>query len=199
MERTCHGLSYFSALTSWVGGIFNFYVKTPEMNFLMIIYRLLSSGHTWVIGSQGATNGLIIITLILIIWGFPYMGATPNGWFTWKMHHKWMIWGYLYFWKPPYTLFCLIKYSWWCWWWWWCSYWCRCRCCTQTLASETCWCNLCQTWDVVLFQAIQAWGPHFGFLVVKYHAVQTLLHFLLHYQGLWRFFCNRQHAVSCFS
>ncbi len=38
------------------------------------------------------------------IWVFPKIGVRQNGWTKWKTLLKWMIWGYPYFWKYPYTL-----------------------------------------------------------------------------------------------
>ena len=66
----------------------------------MVLQRQ-TSGHRTLLGSGGATPKPVTIGYI---WVFPRIGVPRNGWFIMENLLKWMIWGYPYFWKPPYDV-----------------------------------------------------------------------------------------------
>ena len=57
------------------------------------------SWFSWVAG-MWSLNG----SMYLYIWVFPKIVVPQNGWFMEHPMNKWMIWGYHYFWKHPYTV-----------------------------------------------------------------------------------------------
>ena len=53
----------------------------------------------WYIRTRSSTSRW----LLSIIWVSPKILVPQNGWFIMENHIKWMIWGYPYFWKHPYS------------------------------------------------------------------------------------------------